>query len=324
MSGQNPPRGFMGHAPQARARRTKAEMAAIREAIVAELTQDSPQTVRQLFYRLVSRGVISKTEEEYQRTVCRLLADMRRSGEIPYGWIADQTRWMRRPVTFSSMEDAIRRTAETYRQALWDAATDVPEIWCEKAALSGVLSAETVAWDVALMICGGYPSMSFLHGAAEAIWERSQERDQRTVIYYFGDHDPSGVDIDRAIVKGIGQSLVSIWASRWGADTAEDFTPEDAFDELADFRRVAVTLGQVKALSLQTRPTKRNPRDYRAKGFVGDSVEVDAIQARTLRAIAANCIERHVDQHQLEVLQTVEAEERKLLLSMADQIGGAR
>jgi hypothetical protein len=315
------PRATVGRAPQNR--RTKAEMAAIREAIVAELKPDNPQTVRQLFYRLVSRGVVGKTEAEYQRTVCRLLADMRRSGEIPYRWLADSTRWMRRPQTFASAEGALRRTAETYRQALWDEASYVPEIWCEKAALSGVLAEETWPWDVPLMICGGYPSMSFLHGAAEAIDERNEESEQRTIIYYFGDHDPSGVDIDRAIVKGIGQSLVSIWASRWGADT-EDFPPEDAFDELADFRRVAVTLGQVKALSLQTRPTKRNPRDYRAKGFVGDSVEVDAIQARTLRAIAANCIERHVDQHQLEVLQTVEAEERKLLLSMADQIGGAR
>ena len=31
--------------------------------------------------------------------------------------------------------------------------------------------------------------------------------DQRTRIYYFGDHDPSGTDMDRNIVAGIGEVL---------------------------------------------------------------------------------------------------------------------
>ena len=54
-------------------RRGRTEMAAIRDAIIEVLRADHPQTVRQVFYQLVTRGVIEKTEAEYQTTVIRLL-----------------------------------------------------------------------------------------------------------------------------------------------------------------------------------------------------------------------------------------------------------
>ncbi|MEK6328669.1 MAG: hypothetical protein AABM66_14265 [Actinomycetota bacterium] len=82
-------------------------MQTIREAIVAVLAQDHPMTVRQVFYQLTAGGVIAKTEAEYNGTVCRLLGEMRRSGEIPYEWLADATRWMRKPTTYSSIESAL-------------------------------------------------------------------------------------------------------------------------------------------------------------------------------------------------------------------------
>jgi hypothetical protein len=62
-------------------------------------------------------------------------------------------------------------------------------------------------WDVPLMVTRGDPSMSFLYSAAEAIRERS-ENGQRTHIYYLGDRDPSGLDIDRSVVEGDGNENV--------------------------------------------------------------------------------------------------------------------
>jgi len=41
-------------------------------------------TVRQVFYQLVVRDVIEKTEQAYKGTVIRLLTDMRMSGVIPF------------------------------------------------------------------------------------------------------------------------------------------------------------------------------------------------------------------------------------------------
>ncbi len=116
-------------------RRTKAEITALRETIWRVVRRDQPMTVRQVFYRLVSLGAIAKTEIEYKATVCRLLAEMRRGRMLPYGWIADNTRWMRKPRTHDSFGDALEETARTYRRALWNDQGAYVEVWCEKDAL---------------------------------------------------------------------------------------------------------------------------------------------------------------------------------------------
>lgn len=115
-------------------------METIRAALYEILADDHPQTVRGVFYQATVRGVVSKTDDaKGYGTVQRLLTEMRRSGDIPYAWLADGTRWMRKPTTFSSLEAALRRTAETYRRALWDDAPIAVELWVEKEALAGVL-----------------------------------------------------------------------------------------------------------------------------------------------------------------------------------------
>src|SRR5262249_60023321 len=77
---------------QKRIRRTKAAVAAIREAIHDLLERDHPQTVRQLFYALTVAALIHKDEIEYQRTVVRLLLEMHAASEIPFASLDDNTR----------------------------------------------------------------------------------------------------------------------------------------------------------------------------------------------------------------------------------------
>jgi hypothetical protein len=144
---------------------------------------------------LTVRGVINKAEAEYQQTVIRLLVDMRETGEIPFEWIADNTRWMRKPATFVGLEACLNNTANFYRRDLWAAMPVYCEVWCEKDALAGVLMEETEAYDVPLMVAKGYASISFLHSAADAI----AAKDKPAYIYHFGDLDPSGVDAARDI-----------------------------------------------------------------------------------------------------------------------------
>jgi len=247
-------------------------------------------TVRQVYYQMVSRGAIDKTEAEYKQTVCRLLADMRLAGEIPFGWIADNTRWMRKPRTHSSLENALRDTARTYRRSVWDSQDVYVEVWLEKDALAGVLYQETEAWDVPLMVTRGYSSLSYLHEAAEAI----ASEDKPAHLYYFGDYDPSGVDITRSVERRL-----------------REFAPEAEIH----FERVAVTPEQIALWKLPTRPTKKS--DSRSKNFTGESVEVDAIPPDKLRALVRDCIEQHVDEAAFESLQVAEADERKILAMFA-------
>jgi hypothetical protein len=131
-----------------RSRRTKAAVATIRDAIRDVLEQDHPQTVRQVFYAPTVRGVIKKEEIEYHRTVIRLLVDMREGGEIPFDWLADNTRWQRKPATFIGLDSCLKNTARFYRRDLWAAAAVYVEIWCEKDALAVVLIEETEPYDV--------------------------------------------------------------------------------------------------------------------------------------------------------------------------------
>jgi hypothetical protein len=269
-------------------------MRAIADAMIRALEADRPMTVRQLFYRLVSGAVIAKTEAEYKGTVVRLLGELRRDGAVPFDWIADNTRWMRKPRTHGSLAEALRRTAETYRRALWDVQDVYVEVWLEKDALAGVLYEVTEAWDVPLMVTRGYPSLSYLHSAAEALAAEGKP----SFLYYFGDHDPSGLDITRAVEEGVREFAP-------GADIT--------------FERVAVTPAQIAELSLPTRPTKTT--DSRSKGFVGGSVEVDAIPPAELRRLAEACITRHVDQGAHNRLVAVERAERATLFEIAQ--GGA-
>ena len=72
-------------------------------------------TVRQVFYQLVGRGAIAKTESEYNNVVVRLLARMRLEGRIPWSWITDGTRWMHKSVRYGSVEEALDATRRHYR-----------------------------------------------------------------------------------------------------------------------------------------------------------------------------------------------------------------
>ncbi len=278
--------------PTKRGRRSKAQMENIRYALyeIAGNPDVPAMTVRQIFYQATTLGVVAKTEAEYKGTVVRLLTEMRRSGELPFGWIADNTRWMRKPTSHSSLDQALQRTAEAYRRSLWDDQDVYVEIWLEKEALAGVVFDITSEWDVPLMVTRGYPSLTYLYEAAEQIEGKSKS----AYIYYLGDHDPSGVDISRNVEERL-----------------REFAP----DADITFERLAVEPWQISAWGLPSRPTKTT--DTRAKHFDGESVEVDAISPADLRAIVRTAIEQHVDNARLEWLQQVEASEREILQEIA-------
>ena len=104
--------------PIKRRRATKAEMEDRRRALYAIVEAMRPMTVRQTFYQATVRGLIDKTEAGYTK-VQTDLALMRREGRLPYEWLADNTRWQRKPRTFGSVKEALDDTVQLYRKALW-------------------------------------------------------------------------------------------------------------------------------------------------------------------------------------------------------------
>jgi hypothetical protein len=138
---------------------------------------------------------------------------------------------MRKPASFTGVEQCLNSTAEFYRRNLWASMPIHIEVWCEKDALAGVLMEETKVYDVPLMVAKGYSSISFLHSSAKAI----AAKDKPAHIFHFGDLDPSGVDAARDIEAKL----------RRYAPNAE-----------IHFERPAVTRVQADEWNLPSRPTK--------------------------------------------------------------------
>jgi hypothetical protein len=139
----------------------------------------------------------------------------------------------------------------------------------------------------------GYPSLSFLHASAEKMAASGKP----TVIYYFGDYDPSGVHIPKKI-----------------AEELRAFAPNATIV----FHRMAVTPEQIEKWNLPTRPTKTT--DSRAKTFQDESVEVDAIEPDDLRELVGDCITTCIDQDTLNRTLDIEAAERETLDNMVRRI----
>jgi hypothetical protein len=265
----------------------------------AEEALDMAKIPRARLDRLIEAA--RRAKEEPRSHVRIELARIRAKAEavakrptIPFSWIADNTRWMRKPRTYTGPEQALRHTAETYRRDLWANSDVYVEIWCEKDALAGVIMEETVPYDVPLMVARGFSSITYLYNAAQNIAERGKP----AYIYHFGDRDPSGKVSERDIEAKL-----------------RHFAP----DAEIHFVHVAVTREQVDRWDLPKRPTKRKGNPH-AKGYKGDSVELDALPAATLRALVRACIEQHIDKRKLKALEVAEESEREMLERWADAL----
>lgn len=278
-----------------RSRRTSGQLGDLDDAIMAAVAAETPVTVRGVFYRVVSAGAVEKTEHGY-RAVGRQLVKLRRARRAPYSAITDGSRLRMKPDSWSDVDQMLADAASSYRRALWDDQDVEVIVLSEKDAISGVVYPVTAEYDVELGITRGYSSETFCHSIAETVAYNARRR-KTTFLYQLGDHDPSGVDG---------------WRDFTGKVRA--FVPDVA----VEFERLAVTPAQIEAWQLPTRPTKRS--DTRSAGFAGESVEVDAIPASTLRSIVRQAIEQHIDPDALELTRAVEASERHMLARIA---GGA-
>jgi hypothetical protein len=162
------------------------------------------------------------------------------------------------------------------------------EIWAEKDAIASILLEAADPWRVQVFPFRGFPSLTSLYNAAE-IFREKQAEGKTVHVYYFGDRDPSGVAIDPAAVAAL----------------------RDDFGVEIDFERVAVTEDQIVEYALPTRPTKTT--DSRAKGFWGESVEIDAMPRDVLLELVEQCITQHLPSDAYVRLVATEREQRVTL-----------
>lgn len=288
--------------PVKRFRRTKAQLAAIDDAIITAVREDAPVTLRGVFYRVVSAGAVDKTDAGYN-LVSRQLLKLRRGKVVPYAYIVDGTRTtLVRKGTWTDVDEMLEDAAVSYRRQLWNDQDSHVNIFSEKDAISGVIWPVCERWHVPLGIVRGYSSETFAWSVSEDIlYSNRQGKD--VYLYQLGDHDPSGVDAWRSFEERVRGFLGEAGYMSW----------------LVHFERVAVTPDQIQEHGLPTRPTKHS--DTRSNKFSGESVEVDAMPAPILRRIVEEAIVQHIDEHALGITRMAEAAERELLTGLAGLAG---
>jgi hypothetical protein len=280
-----------GTSPIKRTRRSQADQETLDHALYLIVEADPPMTVRQVFYQATVRGLVPKDEAKGYRVVQRRLVALREAKIIPYGWITDNARMVRRLNRWHDTEHFASEVASFYRRDYWASSKVRVEVWLEKDALAGVLYPIVVTeWGLELFVTRGFASVSYLEAAAEFI----REDGRPTHVYVFTDLDPSGVDIARKI----GEEL-----------------PQRANGVDVRVERLAVTPEQVRTMQLPTRPTKHT--DTRARKFEArygtGSVELDAIPPALLRRMVSDAIAQHANPQQMSRLKQVERLERESL-----------
>lgn len=229
-------------------------------------------TLRQLYYQLVSRGVVPNKPSEYAK-LSDLLGNGRMAGVVDWDAIEDRVRVPYIPYYVEDVSSAIDDTIRQYRLDRQEGQDNYIEVWVEKDALSGVLKRVTKEYHVRLMVNRGYSSISAMHDAAIRM-KRAEDNGQQPVILYLGDHDPSGIDM----VRDIRERL-------------EEFG--------VDIRVEAIALTDEQIATYNPPPNPAKITDPRAKFYISKygptSWEVDALRPDVLNSLVVKKIEENID-----------------------------
>ncbi len=285
--------------PDKRRRRTKAQIEQLREQITAVLEHDHPQSVRHVFYHMTNPrlpGPVEKTDRGYAQ-VQHQITQMRRDGELPYGWVADATRRGYHVATYGDAEDFIRSVAGLYRSNLWQQADRYVEVWCESRSIAGVIENDCRQLAVSLYPAGGFTSITLAYQAAESINEATKNGLLPAEIIYIGDYDPAGVLIDRSIESELREHI----------DPDVDL----------NFNRIAITSEQIGIYDLPTKPRKKT--DKRAR-HITETVEAEAMPSHILRQILRDQVENFLPPDALRNPQVAEEHEKFRLLDLAEML----
>jgi hypothetical protein len=254
--------------------------------LAAEILEEThPMTVRQVYYQLVSRHAIENSRSAYQ-TVCNALRDARIGRRIPWGHIEDRLRRPRQVPMWSDLRDFGETVCRSYRRAVWETQPAILEAWLEKDALSGIFEEELEQYGVTLNVGRGYDGWSSIHEASERYGSGDGGDGGKPVrVIYFGDHDPSGVDMMRSLRARL---------ARLGSHP--------------DIQRVAILHEDIERYNLPPDFAKRS--DTRAKRFIathGDqAVELDALPVAVLGERLIRAVTAQMDTDALVVLRNQE------------------
>ncbi len=248
-------------------------------------------TLRQAYYQMIARDLFPETwidsvynarhglppdtkntQKNYKR-LGDIISDARLAGLIDWDSIEDRTRELRSLAHWRSPGQIVKSCAQQFQLDLWADQDYYPEVWIEKDALIGVIEGVCDQLDVPYFSCRGYTSQSAMWEASQRLIKR-EDREQQTVIFHLGDHDPSGIDMTRDI-----------------ADRLEMFC------STVSVQRIALTMDQVEEYGPPPNPAKTTDARYEKyrQEYGDDSWELDALEPKVLTALIQGEVERVCD-----------------------------
>lgn len=259
-------------------------------------------TLRQLHYQFVSRNWIVNHDTAYKK-LGRILDDCRYGGVIDWDSIEDRGRVPKLPYWVTGIPDALNDTINNYRLNRQQGQDTHIEVWTEKDALSGIMFKSTAKFHVRLVINKGYTSSSSIYDAYERFAPMISEG-QKVTVLYFGDHDPSGLDM----IRDVRERLQNMFAN---GDRLSYLPDKNEFEVIP----IGLTMSQIKKYKCPSNPTKMT--DLRAAGYVEKygktSWEVDALPPEALTEILEHSIISRMDVDLFnEMLAEEKADKKKL------------
>jgi len=246
--------------------------------ILEELEDYKPLTLRQIYYQLVGKGYIANNKAEYGM-LSGIMKWARIDGYVSWDDVEDRNRTYHDLTGWCDSERFIGRELKGflsgYRRDFLQTQDNYIELWIEKDALGSVFTKAALPYTVAVTVCRGFSSVSFLTDYKNRI---QYHPDKNPVILYFGDLDPSGVEMLEAM--------------------------ETTFkDELQvsniQFKRIALSKDDVIKYKLPHSIDALKLTDTRAKKYIekyGEiAVELDALRPDILEQKIREAIENEID-----------------------------
>jgi hypothetical protein len=305
-------------------------------------------SLRQLYYQLVAAELIPNHDKVYKK-IGEIKDDCCYCGLLDWDAFEDRGRRPYLPYFNEDIKDAIKDAVDHFRLDRQRNQNVHIEIWSEKDAISSILSSVTNKYHVRLVVNKGYISSSAIYAAyVRFIGEIAQGK--KVKILYFGDHDPSGLDMirdinDRILMmcsQGLRKSdleeLIQEWVEE-NRDEAESvchsngyFLSQDGeeyyFMDKAFFHShfeiipVGLTMEQIKMYNPPPNPAKIT--DPRAKEYIKKfgnvSWEVDALTPEMMREIVTTGIEANIDKNLFNIMINKEKADKIQLAKLAETL----
>lgn len=246
-------------------------------------------TLRQLYYQLVSADIIPNRIASYNM-LGNVVSKGRMSGLIDWNMIEDRTRQPKRNAHWDDPRDILEAAKNQYYRDRWDDQDYYVEVWCEKDAVSNIISPVCKKWDVTFMANRGYSSLSAMYDAFRRI-DNNRSAGKEVIILYLGDHDPSGIDMVYDIKNRLGTFI-------FGNETLD-------FESV---KRIALNMDQVELYNPPKNPAKTTDSRYDAyvSQYGESSWELDALKPQVLAKIVEDEIKGFVDDYKFNNVKRLE------------------